>query len=132
MGYGTGAIMAVPAHDQRDFEFARKFDIPIVLVYKTDEAQTADSMTEALPTGGVMTEFTPSPGAMAPAAPFAGSPNNKETVGKVHSLDGCADARVRQRGRQLPPARLADFAPAVLGSAYPDHSLPDARRSSRS
>jgi len=37
MGYGTGAIMAVPAHDQRDFDFARKFDLEIIPVVDTDD-----------------------------------------------------------------------------------------------
>jgi len=46
MGYGTGAIMAVPAHDQRDWEFAKKFGIEIIEVIKggdiTKEAYTGD------------------------------------------------------------------------------------------
>jgi leucyl-tRNA synthetase len=38
MGYGTGAIMAVPAHDTRDFEFARKFSLPVVCILDPVEA----------------------------------------------------------------------------------------------
>ena len=37
MGYGTGAIMAVPAHDERDFEFAQKFSLPVHKVIKDSE-----------------------------------------------------------------------------------------------
>ena len=44
--YGTGAIMCVPAHDDRDFEFARKFDIPIIQVIAKDGVEI-ENMTEA-------------------------------------------------------------------------------------
>src|SRR5580765_6640 len=43
MEYGTGAVMSVPAHDERDFEFAKKFDLPINQVIKpADDAATPD------------------------------------------------------------------------------------------
>ena len=44
-GYGTGAIMAVPAHDERDFAFARKFDLPIRRVIAGPEVSDADVAT---------------------------------------------------------------------------------------
>ena len=45
MGYGTGAIMAVPGHDQRDFEFAQAFNLPIVRVVASSAAE-ADAPLE--------------------------------------------------------------------------------------
>lgn len=51
--YGTGAIMCVPAHDDRDFEFAKKFDLPIVQVIAKD-GQEVPNLTEAYTEEGIM------------------------------------------------------------------------------
>lgn len=74
LGYGTGAIMAVPAHDQRDFEFARKFDLPVVPVIQPEgEALDGATMAEAYPHDGVMIN----------SGEFNGLPAGPETINKM-------------------------------------------------
>ncbi len=55
MDYGTGAVMAVPTHDQRDFEFARKYDLPMTLVIAPEgERLEPAAMSEAFTGEGTM------------------------------------------------------------------------------
>jgi leucyl-tRNA synthetase len=77
MGYGTGAVMAVPAHDQRDFEFARKYDLPMqVVIQPKGEALDAASMTSAYV----------DPGVLVNSGPFDGMPNDAAKQAIVEHL----------------------------------------------
>ncbi|HOP48380.1 MAG TPA: leucine--tRNA ligase [Desulfobacteraceae bacterium] len=58
--YGTGAIMAVPTHDQRDFEFAKKYGLPLrVVISPPDQRIDEDTMTEAYVEEGVLINSHP-------------------------------------------------------------------------
>ncbi len=57
--YGTGAIMAVPAHDQRDFDFAKRYGLDIRLVVQPEGADPQVELTEAWPENGVMVNSGP-------------------------------------------------------------------------
>lgn len=52
--YGTGAIMCVPAHDERDFEFAKKFDLPIIQVIAKDGIEISDLKEAYTEVDGIM------------------------------------------------------------------------------
>ncbi|MCI5121016.1 MAG: leucine--tRNA ligase, partial [Candidatus Electrothrix sp. AUS4] len=56
MEYGTGAVMAVPAHDQRDFDFARKYDLPIRPVVQPEKKLDSANMEEAWEGDGVLAD----------------------------------------------------------------------------
>lgn len=73
MEYGTGAVMCVPAHDQRDFEFAKEYNLPIVVVIQNPEGTlSADTMEEAYLGDGFMVN-----------SGIFNSLNNQEAMGKI-------------------------------------------------
>ncbi len=82
MTYGTGAIMAVPAHDERDFEFARKFGLEIIPVIQP-QGETFD--------GATMPEAYIGPGAMINSGQFDGTPVNDEKGRKNPGISAVID-----------------------------------------
>ncbi len=62
MGYGTGAVMAVPAHDQRDWEFARQYGLPIRPVIADESGQAADVSEQAYTERGRLVNSGPMDG----------------------------------------------------------------------
>jgi leucyl-tRNA synthetase len=92
--YGTGCVMAVPTHDQRDFEFAKKFDLPmIVVISPKDRTLDAATMTEAYVDEGVLVN----------SGQFNGMENTKV-------LEAIADYLTAQgKGRRTIQYRLRDW-----------------------
>jgi leucyl-tRNA synthetase len=92
--YGTGAIMAVPTHDQRDFEFAKKYDLPLrVVIQPPDQELREETMTEAYEEEGFL----------ANSGPFNGQRN-------LEALESIADyLESKGRGHKTVNFRIRDW-----------------------
>ncbi|MCH8251667.1 MAG: leucine--tRNA ligase [Planctomycetes bacterium] len=93
MDYGTGAIMAVPAHDQRDFEFAKQYDIPIRTVILKEGSDPNAQLAEAYTGDGVLVN----------SGSFDGTPN-REAIAAI-----TAALAEKQRGKATREYRLQNW-----------------------
>ncbi len=92
--YGTGAIMSVPTHDQRDFEFAKKYGLPLrIVIQKPEGSLSEETMTEAYVGEGIMVN----------SGPFTGLPS---TEGKEKITRYLEEKRI---GKQATTYRLRDW-----------------------
>ena len=116
MGYGEGAVMAVPAHDERDFEFALKYRLPIKPVIRHPLGDTVP----------------------APWKPEYAEYGTCINSGKYDGLDfrgrdrcdrrGSREEKAGRKAGAVAPARLGHLAPALLGLPGADRALPVVRR----
>jgi len=102
MSYGTGAIMAVPAHDERDFAFARKFNLPIIPVFQPDAGSNFDGATmEAAYIGN---------GVMINSGKYNGTPVNLEKGRKNPAISAVIDFLEQQGiGKETVNYRYRDW-----------------------
>ena len=93
MGYGTGAIMAVPAHDERDFAFARKYDLEVRPVIQPDDMDPLD--------GETMPESVVAYGKMINSGEMTGTPEDRSITDTIAYLEkaGTGKAAVSYRIR---------------------------------
>jgi len=102
MTYGTGAIMAVPAHDERDYEFARKFELPIIPVIQPKGQEDAEKAIEE--------EAYIGPGKIVNSGPINGTPVNEEKGRKNPSIAAAIDwIEEKGVGKEAVNYRLRDW-----------------------
>ncbi len=125
-GYGTGAVMAVPAHDERDFAFARKYGIPIKVVIHpdADTALDANTLTNAFTEYGPMVnsgEFDGKAGEEAKVAVSSFAESKGFGRRKVnYKLKDWSISRQRYWGAPIPIIHCAECGAQVV----PDEQLP--------
>ncbi len=100
VSYGTGAIMAVPAHDHRDFEFARAFDLPVVpvIIPQGSEPLVADDMVDGYVGPGIMTDSGPLNGVETTEAKGRKNPSVSAAIDWIES-NGCGVEAINYRLR---------------------------------
>jgi len=92
MEYGTGAVMAVPTHDQRDFEFAKQYGLPLIVVVQPEgQVLKADTMTEAYEGEGILVNSGKFDGMPSPLA--------REAIAKHLEEHGLGGAKISYRLR---------------------------------
>jgi len=123
--YGTGAIMAVPAHDTRDFEFAQKFNLPVIQVVQPQDAKTEwqgftddgiavnSGFLNGLPTSEAKKKIT---------AWLEGKNLGKKTIN--YKLRDWLFSRQRYWGEPFPIIWKKDAAGYLYHEALPESSLP--------
>lgn len=107
MDYGTGAIMAVPAHDERDYEFALAFDLPMVQVIQPDDVETAATGEAAAALEAGRVALHTGPGRLVNSGPFNGLdvPSGKKAIVDELVKRGRGEATVSYRMRDWVFAR---------------------------
>ncbi len=133
-GYGTGAIMAVPAHDERDFEFAKRFDLPIIPVVdppadhpEREKILTGDACFSAQGNAINSGEFDGQPTGQVKAAVTARlSENGLGSEAVNYKLRDWLFSRQRFWGEPFPILHAvdADGNPTGVKRAVPDDQLP--------
>ncbi len=107
--YGTGAVMAVPCGDQRDFEFARKYNLPIIPIILTDDAPLYDQLKDQ--PSRIVTEVTwpeamSAEGRLVQSGPYTGMTGGKHSEGEAAMV---AALEEMGRGRRKVEYRLRDW-----------------------